>query len=330
MASHFEQITIAPLTGPAEDFAPFTYPRFRPALSQLSEDGAQTEDISGTIHAVGARNGEQPIGLALIQVLPKTAERKRCAARVLSVMVGRHNRQDGVGKALLRFLEQYAGSQGALDLFTQYSAQTKERAAFEALLSSCGWSPPALLEFRLSGHADWTERVADLWRPMLARMHRQGYSSTPWADITDADRSDAEAVVSEGLIHPLLDFKLFEPHMDPAVSIALRQNDKLVGWVLGETLPSTGYHHYTCGHVRPKLQRSGWLIGGIYDVCVLQHEAYGAKSVAAYETFGENTAMINFMRRKLSDVTLWMDERFQSSKPLVKSRQSSAQDQHQI
>ena len=43
---------------------------------------------------------------------------------------------------------------------------------------------------------------------------------------------------------------------------------------------------------------------------------HGAKSVAAYETYGANTRMINFMRRKLSDVTLWMDERYQSSKAL--------------
>lgn len=317
MSSNCGPITILPLTGPAEVFAPFTYPRFQPVLSQLSEDGARMENMAGTIRAVGVRDGEQPIGLALIQVLPESTRRVRGAARVLSVMVGRHYRREGVGKALLSFLERYAGTQGAEDLFTQYSAQTKERAAFEALLSSCGWSPPALLEFRLSGHADWTERVADQWRPMLARMRRQGYSSTPWADISDADRDDAEAVVSEGLIYPLLDFKAFEPHMNPAISIALRQNGKLVGWVLGETLPSTDYHHYTCGHVHPKLQRSGWLIGGIYDVCVLQHAAYGAKSVAAYETFGENTAMINFMRRKLSDVTLWMDERFQATKSLV-------------
>lgn len=317
MSSSSGQITILPLTGPAEAFAPFTYPRFRPVLSQLSEDGARMENMAGTIRAVGASDGEQPIGLALIQVLPESTHRARGAARVLSIMVGRHNRRDGVGKALLRFLERYAGTQGAEDLFTQYSAQTKERTAFEALLSSCGWSPPALLEFRLSGHADWTERVADQWRPMLARMRRQGYSSTPWADITAADRDDAEAVVSEGLINPLLDFKVFERSMDSALSIALRQNNKLVGWVIGETLPETGYHHYTCGHVHPQLQRSGWLIGGIYDVCVLQHAAYGAKSVAAYETFGENTAMINFMRRKLSDVTMWMDERFQSTKALI-------------
>ncbi len=310
------RLKVARLTQPAEPFAPFTYPRFRPVLSHLSDGPVRVPDMPGTYEAIGAFDGDTPVGLALLQYPPENAQGENDATRLLSIMVDIRVRRKGVGSMILGIAEDHARGAGASLLVAQHSAQTKGRAAFEGLLASCEWSAPTLLEFRLSGHADWTERVADQWRPMLNRLRRQGYSSTPWAEISEADRRDAKAIVDEGLAYPLLDFSIFEPEMDPALSIALRQHGKLVGWVIGESLPTTGYHHYTCGYVCTALQPSGWLIAGVYDVCVLQLAAYGAKSVAAYETYGANTRMINFMRRKLSDVTLWMDERYQSSKAL--------------
>ena len=310
-------ILITRLDGPAADYGHLTYPRFRPILDQKPEGVPPVDHLPGKLEAFGANLSGMPIGLVVLQHLQKNKSISVPHTRILSVMVAREHRRHAIGQGLLDAAAERARALGSKQMVAQHSAQTKGRAAFEALLASDGWAAPELCEYRLAGQADWTERVAKKWRPMLERIRRQGYSHSPWKEISKQDRQDAEAVVDAGMVHPNLGFANFEPHCDPALSIALRYQGKLVGWVIGETPPGTGYHHYTCGHVRPDLQQKGWVIAGLHDVCVLQQEFYGPTSVAVYETFGANAPMINFMKRRLAGVTLWTDERFQSTKTLV-------------
>lgn len=297
---------MARLSLPAPEFATMTYPRYRNALTAGSDE----------FEAIGATRDGVPVGLVLLRHRSASAGVSNPDTVIVSVFVDRAWRRQGAASELLARAEQRARSAGSCRVLGHYASGNKSRAAVEALLARRGWSSPALLEFRLGTRPDWTERVAERWDPFMARIRREGFAATVFTDISEADQDAAQAVIDQGLPHPSLDYRIFAPHCDPAISVALRRHGELVGWVLGES-NEPGLHHYTSGHVRPDLQRRSWLIAGIHAVSRLQCAAYGPDSVGVFETFGTNAPMVAFMQRRLGPTALWVDERFESIKALV-------------
>ena len=296
-------IRLETLSLPAPAFARYTYPRFRPLLTG--------EETSPTVQAIGAFLNDIPVGLALLHHdFKELNHADRNQTRLSSIMVARPCRRGGIGRALIRSAMDAAHRFGSNSLIAFHSNSTQNREDFEAFLTATGWEPPELSEFRLAGHADWTERSAPVFQPMLRRLATQGYSAAPWESVTAEDREQANSLIPEERV---FDYRIYEPHCDKKVSIVLRQHGKLVGWVFGENQKDTGYYHYTNGYVAPALQSKGWLVAGIYVMCRYQAAAYGATSVAVYETLGENARMIGFMKRRLVPVgPLWVDERYAS------------------
>jgi GNAT superfamily N-acetyltransferase len=302
---------IRALTLPTPAFARFTYPRYRPIMT----DGPKAAAGAGTprrINAIGAFAGETPVGLALVGHEAKTFGEPDPHARLHSIMVAKATRRRGVGTSLLRAAEALAREAGARRIVAYHSIRTRDRGGFEVFLARAGWAPPVLAEFRLAGEANWTERLPQSWTPMLNRLEGLGYSADSWERVTAADREEMTGLGAARRF----DFRLYEPHSDPAISLILRRHGAPVGWIFGETRPGEGLHHYTNGWVIPGLQALGWVIAGLYDVCRRQAQTYGPKSVAVYETVGENERMIAFMKRRLTPVTLWMDERYESRRSL--------------
>lgn len=302
-------VEIAPLTLPAPTFARFTYPRYRRYL----EDGSTAKAGAAgppRLDAIAALDGDTPLGLALVSHHARNFGAPDPHARLLSIMVARPARRRGIGKALLTAAEGVARKADAGRLIAQHSNRTRDRDGYEAFLAAAGWPKPSLAEFRLAGEADWTERLPKSWTPMLNRLAGLGYSAEPWDRVTPDDRPLMDALDAPRRF----DYRVYEPHSDPRISLILRRQGAPVGWIFGETRPEENYHHYTNGWVAPDLQPLGWVIAGLYDVCRHQAAAYGPKSVAVYETFGENDRMIAFMKRRLTPVTIWMDERYQSAR----------------
>lgn len=291
-------------------FAAMTYPRFRELLTpELSTELPTELSAAATgekVDAFGAFMGNQPVGLILLRPERET-KNAQPDMRILSIMVARAHRRQGIGRALLDQADQAANDAGVPNLVAYYSDRMRNPDAFEGFLTASGWTPPQLAEFRLAGHADWTERARPTWEPMLRRFARQGYSATPWDSLTSVDRNRADRLVPSDW---RFDYRVFERHCDPRISIVLRQHGDVIGWVLGENHEENGYYHYTNGYVVPELQKKGWLVAGVYDVCCYQVAAYGPKSVAVYETYGENPGMIAIMRRRLQPFTIWTDSRF--------------------
>lgn len=297
-------IEVGPVTARnAQSFLAMTYPRFRDLLSEIP-DG---QEATGAV-AFGAVLAGRPVGLVLLQPEPENKDAPP-DMRILSIMTARTDRRQGIGRALMEAAAGAARSAGMPRLVAYHSDRMRNPDGFTGFLAACGWQPPELAEFRLAGHADWTARARPEWEPLLRRFARRGYASTPWASLTADDRDRADRLVPPDW---RFDYRIFEPHCDPAISIVLRRDGEVVGWVLGENQQENGYYHYTNGYVCPDLQQKGWLVAGVYDVCCYQAAAYGPDSVAVYETYGENLPMIAIMQRRLQPYTIWTDSRFVS------------------
>ncbi len=280
-----------------------TYPRFRKWF-----DG--TERVPDTVAAWQARVGVLPVGLAIANRKPSDR------LRILSILVAPAFRRAGIGSALLCQMEALARRHGLRSLEAHHGGGDV-RAAFLALLDRQGWDPPQHLEHRLAGPADWPDRKGPKWAAFIARIRRAGYDATPWGDLTAGDRSKALALEKREVDPAWPRFSAFEPHADPLLSVALRRHGDLVGWIHCESKPAEGYHHYVTGYVERALQGKGWLLAGLDSVCRRQAAAYGAGSVAVYETPGQNIRMVALMEKHLKPVSLWTDDRYISSKGLL-------------
>ncbi|MEQ8832440.1 MAG: GNAT family N-acetyltransferase [Alphaproteobacteria bacterium] len=300
-------IKIGPVHGAdAKAFAALTYPRFRELLGA----GPTADGTGRRVTSIGAILEGRPVGLALLRHRAAGGDAPG-ETRMLSIMVSRGYRRRGIGWGLMQHAVSAARRAESRKLIAYHSNRTRDREVFEAFLAASGWTPPKLAEFRLGGHADWTERLTKSWDPMMRRLAGLGYAAEPWDTITDDDRAVADALVGD---RESFNYRTFEPHIDPAISLVLRRHGRLVGWIFGESPEVEGYHHYTNGYVIPELQALGWVVAGLHDVCRRQAEIYGPKSVAVYETVGENARMIGFMKRRLVPAgPLWVDERYSSA-----------------
>ena len=90
----------------------------------------------------------------------------------------------------------------------------------------------------------------------------------------------------------------------------------MVGWIQCQESPLKDHYYYVNGYVLPELRRGGWLIYGVIEVCRLQTEAFGPKTISVYETAADNEGMFHFMRDRLETYRTWMDMKFRSEKSL--------------
>ncbi|HVZ43763.1 MAG TPA: GNAT family N-acetyltransferase [Ramlibacter sp.] len=337
---------IAPLTAgflgrAAGEFESFTYPRLRPLLARAG----QSTSAAGCI-AVGVWMGEQPAGLALYSEpwalppegaaaasLPPGIDSADAAdsarspeatppkdrRRLLSVMVHPLARRSGLGMRLLASGEALARESGTRRLVAVHSSRMQARQAFERLLAVCGWRPPQELEFRLAGRAAWAERAKHDWAGFLQRLADRGFGTTSWRDMDDAEWAKARRVAHE---LPEAD-RAFDPFsrnigVTPLadLSIVLRREERIVGWIVGSRGALADSFHYSQGYALPEVRRLGWLAAGARDVCERQAKLHGAASLSVFETSQGNTAMRRFMERQLEPYSEWTDSRYVSEKEL--------------
>lgn len=313
--------TCAALSLPAPGFETFTFPRYRSMV--LGED---SRGDSGQL-AVGASLDGRPVGLALLSRPFGEGER-----RLLSIMVSHSARRVGIGFRLLAHAENLARQHGTLKLSAEHSTRLASRVAYEALMRKASWSAPTDREYRLAGKALWAKEAARDWASFLARLRARGFEAVPWTALTPADREDIAGLVAHEL--PEAD-RIFNPlpresRLDalPELSLLLRREGRVAGWLLGSRGALPGIVHYGHGYVLPDLQKRGWLIAGVQEVCARQVELFGPDTVAIFETSPRNDGMRRFMERQLDRYKEryqgWMDARRECEKRLVDGAADSA------
>lgn len=306
--------TFATLTLPAPGFETFTFPRYRSMV--LAEDSPGPSERL----AVGASIDGRPVGLALLSRPFGESER-----RLLSIMVSHTARRAGIGSRLLAHAEDLARRHGVQKLSAEHSTRLPSRVAYEALMRKASWSTPSDRHYRLAGKVRWAKEAARDWAPFLARLRERGFDASPWTGLTPTDREEIAALVAAEL--PESD-RIFNPlprenRLDalPELSLVLRREGRVVGWLLGSRGALPGMVHYGHGYVLPDLQKRGWLIAGVQEVCARQVELLGPDTVAIFETSPRNDGMRRFMERQLDRykdrAEGWMDARLECEKYLT-------------
>lgn len=222
------------------------------------------------------------------------------------------------GARLVQEAEALAAHEGTRTLSAIHSSRAPARVAFEALLARCGWSTPREFEARICGRAGWAHRARGPWRPFLARWERGGYGSSTWERMTEEDRREVERLAREQTADHRSPLEL-APGVERVdeLSLLLRQRERIVGWLVGARGAAPDSIHYSHGWVVPALQRLGWLIAGMHDVCERQAARMGERSLTLYETDATNREMRRFVEKHLAPFTEWVDVRYRSEKSLV-------------
>ena len=289
--------TIQRLTGfNAFGYLSLTFPSFQPYL--------QTLIIGGNLVAIGAADGNRPIGLALAE------SRADGSAKILSILVQARDRRQGVGTALLTRLEQELHSYGSSTAAIVYAAGKPTNPALERLLQKCGWSAPAPHKLicrctQSMQHAPWVS----------AYTLPQSFEIFSWTELTVAERQDLELQqkTQHWVPESLMPFK-YEPSMEPLNSVGLRYRGQVVGWVITQRF-RTDTICYSCSYIRPDLQRRGRIIP-LYAEAIRRHctrpEIPNATWVVPYIHEG----MVQFVQHRMAAYMTSIDEFRRSLKSL--------------
>jgi GNAT superfamily N-acetyltransferase len=292
------------------EFAPLTFPRYRGLLAPGRQDVTAIGLLAGQ-SSLTLEGEEIPVGLALLWKQPEQAQ-----MLLLSIRVHRLYRGQGVAGELLARAESAARSQGAASLATTYSSRLPRRVEFERLLDRGGWSAPEVSEVRGAAYAAAVAAEMDRLEPAHRPYLPPGARIEPWSSVTESERGEVDALAAGIAFSAFLSPSLYEKTAHPELSIVLRLNGRIAGWVFGER-HSDELCYYPCGYIIPALYRRASYVALIREVCRAQAALFGPKSVAQLSATTNVPGLPRFMRKRLAPCALWYDEMWRSTKQLL-------------
>lgn len=299
---------IVPLAGDAAAFAPFTFAKLAARLSPVQD---------GWI-ALGALVGGQPAGLALGRIL--SLPDGGTEGYLMSVMVAKPHRRQGIGVALLDAFMAAAAARGASRLRAVHTDFLPAHAAFEATLARAGWSAPAFMNLRLHWYAGPASAGLSGWKALAGRLFRSGlYRCDPWAPLTEAEQAAIARLKAQPSYQPGMDYDRLAPQADPRISLLLRRGDELVGWVMGAERPERMMDrttvYYPSAYLDEALWPTGLLMAGYCLATSRQAEVFGPDSIGLFDTYMPRKRSI--VHKRLAAHAFRADEYFQSVRPLI-------------
>lgn len=238
--------------------------------------------------AVGATDGEKPVGLAIV---------RRAAgdetAHVVSLVVDEEYRRKGVGKRILAGLGNLLKSNGIFFLAVEYMAQDEEPGEVGLFLQAVGFAPPAL------GVAVWSGKLALFEEmPWVRRMPLpDGLHVEPWSALTAEQRAyirSGEENWYPSILSPLIDGS----ETDGERSLLLRDGERVVGWMIVEPLDANTIV-FKSMFVHASYRRKGRGIALMAESFRrFLHDPKFENGIFFVE--GDNADMLAFMRKHLS------------------------------
>jgi len=301
---------IEPVSGYADEFAEFTFGRYRPFLS-APEPGQVT---------VGARVAGKPIGLALAAWRSDLAE-----ARLFSLMVAPAYRRQAIGRSLLAACESLVADAGRARLHAFYSSLLPAAGPFAALLVVRGWNSPQACELRCCVPAGALADAIAGWPGVTGRMlANAGITIACWAERTAQDTAAIEKLSQPSSCPGSLSPQYWSGLFDEGTSLVLRAHGEIVGWILARLDPSGGADaavpptlFVPAAFIRRDLWRSGMLVAAYHAISRGHADRFGATAPVRFSTSSSYPGMMALTRRRIAPVALWIDDWMGSSKSLV-------------
>lgn len=241
-------------------FAPLTYPVMRRLL-----DPAEAPRLV----CVGARDGADPVGLALGVV----ADAPPGLCELASFHVPTLLRHGALPAELLAAWEAAAAARGCRRAIHFFVARGGEDPTARFLLDR-GWGRPVVRN--LVCRATVGDALATPW---LARARiPRGYRAVAWGELTGGQRAALAAPEAGARWYPeVLDPFRHERGRDPATSLALLEDAgeggvRVVGWAINHALDARTLR-WTSSYLRPDLQAAGAVLPLWREVVCRQHAA---------------------------------------------------------
>lgn len=236
-------------------FADMTFPAYRHFLAlQRARRHAQMPSLPVVIPvALGARIGEEPVGLALAEV----PEGQTANAEVLSLFVAPACRGRGLGTALLDAMGTCLSRIGVEKALGVYMTGRPNQEILERVLQKAGWTKPEFRQLTMRFTLEQGRRMGWYGRYPL----EDGYSMFPWKDLTDAEREALrESQKATGWIKPDLEpWKHDAEGFEPVSSLGIRLRGEIVGWVITHAVDARTVR-FTCSFIRRDLGRRGKIV----------------------------------------------------------------------
>lgn len=284
----------------ALNYQSFTFPLFRPRLKTLKPQGS-------TVAIAAISDTKEPLGLAIAEI-----DLERKDAEINSVFVAPQHRNQGIGTALLAGLEEELNSRGCLGAHLVYITGQATTNYWERLLEKNHWTPP---EPRMLVCKCDRKMLTSDWFNKGYRLP-SAYTIFPWMEITPEERNHLQQQQETNPWIPpeLVPFQ-HEENLEPLNSLGLRYQGEVVGWVITHRLaPDT--IRYTCGYIRPDLQRSGRLLCLLAE-SIKRHGARPEIDKAIWATSFVFSGLINFEKNRMGPYLTSLEESRGSQKSFV-------------
>lgn len=236
-------------------FADMTFPAYRHFLAlRPARRHSQMPGLPVVMPvALGARVGEEPVGLALGEV----PEGQTASAEVLSLFVAPAYRGRGLGTALLDTMGTYLSRIGVEEARGVYMTGRPSQEALERVLQKAGWTKPEFRQLTMRFTLDEARRMGWYGRYPF----EEGYTIFPWKDLTDVEREALrESQRISGWIKPDLEpWKHDAEGFEPVSSLGIRLHGEIVGWVINHAVDARTVR-FTCSFIRRDLGRRGKIV----------------------------------------------------------------------
>jgi uncharacterized protein (TIGR03032 family) len=257
-------------------YAALTFPTLAPGSRQLAA-------ISGELLAVSAMAGGIMVGLVIAERNPGNPAQ----ATVCSLMVAPESRRQGIATRLLFNLQRFLARQGVQALALRYHTGAATGSPVEPMLARLGWAAPrtdfVLIQSsaeHLAG-ADWNKRF-----PIAAP-----YALFPWVEATVADMATAKTLGAPPELLP----PSTAAGLEPAVSLGLRHNGALVGWLIAHRMDADTVR-YSSLYVAPRHRSHARGLALLAEGFTRQHQA-GIPQAKAAVHVGNAVSWTTFERR---------------------------------
>ena len=255
--------------------AHLTFPTLANVFSKITQ-----ADAPATLLRFAAYDGTTPIGLAL--VLHRKDHRQ---GELLSLVVDRVFRRQGIGTAILRYVEHHLRTAHISEISARFSDGLPGASAFGALVASAGWNGPVPERIRIMGQVGNTLEVFRDRDKLLARALRDGLALVSWRDFPHDAKAHILQEIAEGRAPEWSSAGLFSDTFDPDFSMVLTKGDNtIVGWVVCQFHAGVRRWSFPVGWIDSEYQKRGWLLVAYADGARRLGERFGPHAIAVFES----------------------------------------------